>query len=159
MPLFGPANSAPRMKPQVRSAVFEWVAGIAIGAAPLLAHGLLHGFVDPVKGWEDSWTNDLLLFAITNSGLSAVSVFTRLSKGLLRNANLDASAIVMTALTLLLFLFAGMLYGISASGMARGASIWLSVLIALGSTVVSLYFEMTMASRMAAASERVAAPA
>jgi hypothetical protein len=61
------------MKPEVRAAFFEWVAGLIIGVTPLLAHAILHIFADPAHQWEDSWAGDVLFVSITTSGLRAVS--------------------------------------------------------------------------------------
>ncbi|MBK3404164.1 hypothetical protein H0176_22155 [Methylorubrum populi] len=138
------------MKPQVQDALFEWLAGLVIGVTPLLAHAILHGFVDPTQKWEDSWSGDILFVCITTSGLSAVTVFTRLAKGTLKNLSLNSTSYLMMSLTLLLFLFAGMLYGIVASGHARDFTIWAAIFFLFCSATVSLYFEMTLASALAA---------
>jgi hypothetical protein len=140
------------MKPEVRAAFFEWVAGLIIGVTPLLAHGILHVFADPAHQWEDSWAGDVLFVSITTSGLSAVTVFTRLAKGVLTVPLLGPSSCVIMAVTLVLFLLAGMLYGVVASGHAREITIWPAVVFLLCSGTASLYFELTLAAAMPKAS-------
>jgi len=49
---------------------------------------------------------------------------------------------------MILFLLAGMLYGVVASGHAREISIWPAVIFLLGSAIVSLYFELALAAKM-----------
>jgi hypothetical protein len=137
------------MKPEVRAAFFEWIAGLIIGVTPLLAHGLLHIFADPAHGWDDTWAGDVLFVSITTSGLSAVTVFTRVAKGALTVSLLGSSACVLMAVTMVLFLFAGMLYGVVASGHAREITIWPAIVFLAGSAIVSLYFELTLAAASA----------
>ncbi len=136
------------MTSEVKAAFFDWLAGLLIGVTPLLAHAILHIFADPAHQWEDSWAADTLFVSITTSGLSAVTVFSRLSRGALTFANLEPSSCVIMAVTMILFLFAGMLYGVVASGHARDISIWPALIFLLGSVVVSLYFELALAAKL-----------
>lgn len=136
------------MKPEVTAAVCEWLSGLIIGFTPLLAHAMLHAFADPAHQWDDTWAGDILFVSITNSGLSVVTVFTRLAKGILQLNQLGAHSFIMMALSMVIFLFAGMFYGLVASGHAREMTIFPSVAILVGSTFVSLYFEMILAARM-----------
>ena len=131
-----------------KGSLLRWLAGLIIGVTPLLAHTILHVFADPAHQWEDSWAADALFISITTSGLSAVTVFSRLSRGALSFANLEPSSCVIMALTMILFLLAGMLYGVVASGHAREISIWPAVIFLLGSALVSLYFELALAAKM-----------
>jgi hypothetical protein len=50
------------------------------------------------------------------------------------------------AATLVLFLLAGMLYGVVASGHAREITIWPALVFLLCSGIASLYFELTLAA-------------
>ena len=132
------------MKPHVTAAIWEWTAGLLIGLTPLLAHALLHAFATPARQWEDSWTGDLLFVSITNSGLSAVTVFTRVAKGLFKIKNIKPQTFGLMALTMLLFLFSGMLYGIAASGHARDVIIWPAIAILGASLTLLLLFEVAL---------------
>lgn len=133
------------MKPHVTAAIWEWSAGLLIGLTPLLAHALLHAFATPAQQWQDSWTGDLLFVSITNSGLSAVSVFTRLIKGKIKIRKLTPPTFTLMAMTLILFLFSGILYGLVASGHAVEATIWPALTILAASVGFSLMFEIALA--------------
>jgi hypothetical protein len=130
------------MKPQIQTACWEWASGLIIGLTPLLAHAILHMVADPSTNWADNWTADILFVSITNSGLSAVTVFSRSIKGALK---LSPACYVLMALTLILFLFSGMMYGVVAIGHARDLTIWPAIALLLSSAIESLIFEMAIA--------------
>jgi hypothetical protein len=56
----------------------DWAAGVVIGLMPLLCHLLLHYAAKSAPDWDDNWAPDLLFITISNSGLVAVTVFTRM---------------------------------------------------------------------------------
>ena len=131
------------MSSVVKDAFADWLSNLLIGMTPLIAHALLHTFVDPASAWEDNWSGDILFVAITTSGISVVTVFGRLLKT--DSAPLGAMARVLMAITAVLFLCSGMLYGTVASGHSKN-TIAISIAFLLGSALVSLYFEMAIAN-------------
>jgi hypothetical protein len=130
------------MQPEIKAATFEWFSSLLIGTTPLAAHFILHIIADPTVNWADSWTGETLFVSITNSGLSAVTVFSRVTKGALK---ISGSCNVIMAFTLILFLFSGMMYGVVAIGHAKDMTIWPAVALLLASAVVSLVFEIAIA--------------
>ncbi len=130
------------MQPEIKAACWEWSSGLIIGLTPLLAHAILHMIADPATNWSDNWTADILFVSITNSGLSAVTVFSRSIKGALR---LSPFCYALMALTLILFLFSGMMYGVVAIGHAKDLTIWPAIAVLFGSAIVSLIFEIAIA--------------
>lgn len=130
------------MTPAVKSAVAEWVSSLAIGCIPLAAHGLCSLVGDPATS-PGEWSTDLLYIAITNSGLSATTVFTRTSKG---RRSLSVGAYVLMAATILLLVIAAIVYGLRASGHAQQMNMTLvAAPILFGSALVSMYFEVVLA--------------
>ena len=99
-------------------------------------------------GWRSCdvarrWSTDLLYIAITNSGLSATTVFTRTSKG---RRSLSVGAYVLMAATILLLVIAAIVYGLRASGHAQQMNMTLvAAPILFGSALVSMYFEVVLA--------------
>lgn len=116
-----------------------------IGLMPLLAHFVLWIAAKEQKGWTDNWAPDLLFITISNSGLVAVSVFTRLLTGSYTLANLSPGQRVVWGLTLASFALASMLYGADVTGMGNDHA-WLTALVLMiFSAICSLNFELTLA--------------
>jgi hypothetical protein len=127
------------MKPEVRTALIEWFCGLMVGFTPLLAHALLHQIADKTTNWTDNWAADILIVGITTSGLSAVTIFLRSIRGALV---LNGSSGVLITFTLLFF-FSGMTYGVVAIGHAKDVTILPAIALLVGSTIVSLVFEIS----------------
>ncbi len=116
-----------------------------IGFMPLLTHFFLWIGAKPQNGWTDNWAPDLLFVTISNSGLVAVTVFTRLLAGAYAISNLSPMKRVVWGLTLASFAIAAMLYGVDVTGMGNGTT-WVTALILLvASAICSLNFELALA--------------
>jgi hypothetical protein len=131
-----------RMKPEIRAAVVEWLSGLSIGATPLLAHAFLHAFVEPPANWADSWTGETLFVSITNSGMSVVTVYL---KDVTDSPTKTAGSKILMVITLFVFLFSGMAYGVAAAGIAKDVMIWPAVCFLCLSAIASLYFVIATA--------------
>jgi hypothetical protein len=130
------------MNKEVAAAIWEWFASLIIGVMPLLMHAVLHLLAKPAANWEDSWAGDMFV-TISNSGLSVVTVFARAQKKLI-GAGRGSSNVNMAA-SLALFVVAGALYGLVATGHSSDHTIFAAIIILLGSAFTSLYFEIILA--------------
>lgn len=144
------------MSPAVKEAFCDWLASLLIGLTPLIAHALLHAFVEPSVAWEDNWSADILFVAITNSGVSVVTVFGRILKP--DRIPLSSTARVLMAVTAVLFLCSGILYGAVASGHSKN-TIYISIAFLIGSGLTSMYFEMALANAKSLANSKSLAKA
>jgi hypothetical protein len=82
---------------------------------------------------------------ISNSGLVAVTVFTRLLAGAYDISNLSPNQRVVWGTTLVSFSITAMLYGVDVTGMA-GPAIWMTALVLLfTSAFCSLNSELALA--------------
>lgn len=135
------------MTKETKIAWCDWMAGMIIGLMPLLAHFVLWIAAKPQNGWTDNWAPDLLFITISNSGLVAVTVFTRLLAGAYTISNLSPGNRVVWGLTLASFALAAMLYGADVTGMGNGNA-WITALILMiFSAICSLNFELALAGR------------
>jgi len=123
----------------------DWLAGLLIGLLPLLAHGLLHVAAKPDPNWDDNWSADVLFISISNSGMSAVTVFTRAVGGLKTMTDMKPAMSIFWAMTLVCFCLSGMLYGASVTGNGSADMIIVAVVFLIGSAGCSYNFEMAMA--------------
>jgi hypothetical protein len=136
---------------EVRDAFFEWLTAIAIGVIPLLAHLLMHYAGPPSNGPEGAWTVDVLFVAITTSGTSAVSVFTRFAKGKMKDFRLGPTSIFLMTLTILFLVMSGMLYGTVARGQVSPYAPQFAWGLLVGAALASFAFEMGLATGAALA--------
>lgn len=138
------------MTPEVEDALFEWLAGVAIGLTPLVAHFIAQ-FAITIPGLiEGSWAVDWIFLAIATSATSVVSVVTKYRRGAPEVVRGRASP-ALIAVTILFLVASSVLYSVVATGRANGSSVFLAAGIFIGAAIVSLYFELTLAARLAQA--------
>jgi hypothetical protein len=113
-----------------------------IGFMPLLTHFFLWLAAKRQGGWTDNWAPDLLFVTISNSGLVAVTVFTRLLAGAYAISSFSPMKRVVWSLTLASFAIAAMLYGVDVTGMGNGNTWLIAVILLVGSAICSLNFEL-----------------
>jgi hypothetical protein len=123
----------------------DWAAGLVIGLMPLLCHLLLHYAAKSAPDWDDNWAPDLLFITISNSGLVAVTVFTRMLGAHLSISSLTPSMRVIWGLTIVCFALASMLYGAAVTGMSNRWTGWAALLFVVFSAYCSLNFELAVA--------------
>ena len=123
----------------------DWAAGMVIGLMPLLCHLLLHFAARSAPDWDDNWAPDLLFITISNSGLVAVTVFTRMLGAHLSISSLTPMMRVVWGLTIVCFALASMLYGAAATGMSNGWTKWSALIFVIFSAYCSLTFELAVA--------------
>lgn len=123
----------------------DWAAGMIIGLMPLLCHLLLHFAARSAPDWDDNWAPDLLFITISNSGLIAVTVFTRMLTAHLSISSLTPMMRVVWGLTLVCFALASMLYGAAVAGMSNPWTKWASLFFVIFSAFCSLTFELAVA--------------
>jgi hypothetical protein len=133
------------MNVQRKIAWCDWTAGMTIGLMPLLAHFVLWIAAKEQRGWSDNWTPDILFITISNSGLVAVSVFTRLLADAYPIANLLPGQRIAWGLTLASFALASMLYGADVTGMGNGRMWITACILMVFSGFCSLNFELALA--------------
>jgi len=123
----------------------DWAAGLVIGLMPLLCHLLLHYAAKSAPDWDDNWAPDLLFITISNSGLVAVTVFTRMLGAHLSISSLTPAMRVVWGLTIVCFALASMLYGAAVTGMSNRWTSWVALLFVGFSAYCSLNFELAVA--------------
>jgi hypothetical protein len=123
----------------------DWGAGLVIGLMPLLCHLLLHYAAKSAPDWDDNWAPDLLFITITNSGLVAVTVFTRMLSAHLSISSLTPMMRIIWGFTIVCFALASMLYGAAATGMSNRWTSAAALLFVICSAYCSLTFEMAVA--------------
>lgn len=123
----------------------DWAAGMLIGLMPLLCHLLLHFSAKSAPDWDDNWAPDLLFISITNSGLVALTVFTRMLAAHLSISSLTPKMRVIWGLTIVCFALASMLYGAAVTGMGNRWTSWTALLFVGFSAYCSLHFELAVA--------------
>ena len=124
----------------------DWFAGLVIGLMPLLAHTVLHFGAKPTPDWDDNWSADLLFISISNSGLSAITVFARLIGGSVRLETMKPAIRIVWALTLVCFCLASLLYGAAVSGKGSAHTSTIAVIFLIASAICSLNFELALAA-------------
>jgi hypothetical protein len=123
----------------------DWAAGMVIGLMPLLCHLLLHFAARSAPDWDDNWAPDLLFITISNSGLVAVTVFTRMLGAHLSISSLTPAMRIIWGLTIVCFALASMLYGAAATGMGNRWTGWSALGFVVFSAYCSLTFELAVA--------------
>ncbi|MBV8977240.1 MAG: hypothetical protein JO261_14725, partial [Alphaproteobacteria bacterium] len=123
----------------------DWIAGMIIGLMPLLCHLLLHFAARSAPDWDDNWAPDLLFITISNSGLVAVTVFTRMLGAHLTISSLTPWMRIVWGITIVCFALASMLYGAAATGMSNRLTGWASLIFVIFSGYCSLSFELAVA--------------
>ena len=123
----------------------DWAAGMVIGLMPLLCHLLLHFAARSAPDWDDNWAPDLLFITISNSGLVAVTVFTRMLSAHLSISSLTPFMRVIWGLTIVCFALASMLYGAAVTGMSNSWTQWSALGFVGFSAYCSLTFELAVA--------------
>jgi len=123
----------------------DWAAGMIIGLMPLLCHLLLHFAARSAPDWDDNWAPDLLFITISNSGLVAVTVFTRMLGAHLSISSLTPVMRIVWGLTIVCFALASMLYGAAVTGMSNGWTKWSALIFVIFSAWCSLTFELAVA--------------
>ncbi len=123
----------------------DWAAGMIIGLMPLLCHLLLHFAARSAPDWDDNWAPDLLFITISNSGLVAVTVFTRMLGAHLSISSLTPVMRIVWGLTIVCFALASMLYGAAVTGMSNGWTKWSALIFVVFSAYCSLTFELAVA--------------
>ena len=120
-----------------------------IGAIPFGAHAVAFWSNAPLPGKDADWLSDVLFIVISTSGASSVSVVNRLLSGKIKPSALASSAGVLSAATVALLVLAATLYGSAAVGHARPMAIWEAWGLLVGSLITSIYFELTLADKLA----------
>jgi choline-glycine betaine transporter len=123
----------------------DWAAALVIGLMPLLCHLLLHYAAKSAPDWDDNWAPDLLFITISNSGLVAVTVFTRMLGAHLSISSLTPAMRVIWGLTIVCFALASMLYGAAVTGMSNRWTSGAALLFVIFSAYCSLAFELAVA--------------
>jgi hypothetical protein len=123
----------------------DWAAGMIIGLMPLLCHLLLHFAARSAPDWDDNWAPDLLFITISNSGLVAVTVFTRMLGAHLSISSLTPVMRIVWGMTIVCFALASMLYGAAVTGMSNSWTKWSALLFVVFSAYCSLTFELAVA--------------
>jgi len=139
------------MNKKVDRTIYEWAAGAAIAWSPLACH-LLVSTVSGNKSSLESWAIDFVLVTLTTAGLSIVTLLIRIMRGNLAFDKLPPFCLVISALNLLAFLLAGVLYG-EVMTHPEFAGIVLPVGLLVGTTGMSLYFETLLIAAMAETKE------
>ena len=131
------------MAARVTIAFFEWAAGLLIGIIPLLWHvmALWTGHATPM----DAWATDTLLVAITTSGLTTLTVFTRFAKGAIQSQHLGPHSYFVMAVATVSFVLSAMLFGQVTTGGAVRMPLGPPLAFLLSSCCSSLYFEILLA--------------
>ena len=129
----------------VKIAWCDWGAGLVIGLMPLLCHLLLHYAAKSAPDWDDNWAPDLLFITITNSGLVAVTVFTRMLSAHLSISSLTPAMRIVWGFTIVTFAMASMLYGAAVTGMSNRWTSAAALLFVAFSCYCSLTFELAVA--------------
>lgn len=130
------------MKTCLARSMCEWLAGLLIAWAPIACHMLVAGLTDE-REQAGAWAIDLILVALTTSGLTVVTLITRVAKGVVLIDRIPAHCFVVLACNLLGFLFSGVLYGeVMTHPSSAGGQ--LAALLLLGVTAASLYFEIVL---------------
>jgi hypothetical protein len=140
------------MRSQVEDALFEWLAGMGVGLIPLVAHTVVAFGMAPSTKIEGSWAVDWAFLTIATSATSILSVINRYRKGtpgVLRGR----AAPALVAITTLFLVSASVLYAVVVGGLSGGSAVSLAVGLFIGSAFVSLYFELTLAARVAQSGE------
>lgn len=127
-------------------AIYEWGAGVAIAWSPIACH-ILVASVSHKPGTMESWAIDLVLVALTTAGLSVVTLLTRVARGVVSLDKLPPHCIVISALNLVAFLLAGVVYG-EVMTHPELASIAYPVGLLVATTAMSLYFEILVIAAM-----------
>ncbi|HEY3637647.1 MAG TPA: hypothetical protein VGK90_05800 [Rhizomicrobium sp.] len=129
----------------IKIAWCDWGAGLVIGLMPLLCHLLLHVAAKSDPGWDDNWAPDLLFITITNSGLVAVTVFTRMLSAHLSISSLTPAMRIVWGVTIVCFALASMLYGAAVTGMGNKWTSGAAIIFVIFSAYCSLTFELAVA--------------
>ena len=129
----------------IKIAWCDWGAGLVIGLMPLLCHLLLHYTAKSAPDWDDNWAPDLLFITITNSGLVAVTVFTRMLSAHLSISSLTPAMRIVWGFTIVSFALASMLYGAAVTGMSTRWTSAAALLFVVFSSYCSLTFELAVA--------------
>jgi hypothetical protein len=129
----------------IKIAWCDWAAGVVIGLMPLLCHLLLHYAARSAPDWDDNWAPDLLFITISNSGIVAVTVFTRMLGAHLSISSLTPAMRVVWGMTIVCFALASMLYGAAVTGMGNRWTGWAALLFVVFSAYCSLNFELAVA--------------
>jgi hypothetical protein len=135
------------IRSETKMALGDWICGLLIGIMPLLMHGLFHFAAKPIPDFDENWSPDLLFISISNSGLSAVLAISRIVTGEYGFQQSSSLFKITTALNLLVFGFAGALYGVAVTGQKNDATILIAIAFLILSAIFSLNFEITMAWR------------
>lgn len=130
------------MHPKLSSTIFEWSAGLLIGLIPILCHFLLSMAGGATHEWQGAWTVDVLFVAITTSGLSVVTLFTRLAKGAVTSRQLKPHSMFFLALNMVAFLLSGVFFGEVSTGTAPAVGWTVAMAFLIFATASSLYFEI-----------------
>lgn len=146
------------MTPQVEDALCEWVAGMAVGLIPLAVHFLAQ-FAMKAQGHIDgNWAIDWAFLAIATSATSIISVVNRYRKGSPEVVR-GRAAPALIAATILFLVLAAVIYAIVATNNGAPVCGYLAFGLFIGAAFVSLYFELTLAARMAQTAATVKAVA
>lgn len=123
-----------------RRSICEWIANVAIAWTPIACH-LLIALVSNKDLKSEPWALDFILVALTTGGLSVVTLLKRIARGEVDVNSLPPHCIIISALNLVAFVFAGAVYGVIMAK-SETASIAVPVCLLAATTAMSLYYEM-----------------
>lgn len=136
------------MEAEVVDALCEWIAALAVGIAPLVAHVVAQWAMKASAQVEGNWAIDWCFLAIATCSGSIISVVSRLRKGTSEIIKGKAAPVLIGAN--ILFLIAGaVIYAIVATGNGADTVPFLATGIFIGGAILSLYLELSIAARLA----------
>jgi hypothetical protein len=136
------------MEAEVVDALCEWIAALAVGVAPLVAHLAAQIAMKPSARIDGNWAVDWCFLAIATCSGSIISVVARLRKGASEIVKGRAAPVLIGANTL--FLVAGaVIYAIVATGNGADTVPFLAAGLFIGGGILSLYLELSIAARLA----------
>lgn len=134
-------------------ALWEWVAGILIGAIPLGTHAIAYFCFKDATNHALGWTADILFLVIATAGTSAVQTGFKLA-GPLKAIETGRAPVTLIASSIVVLVLAAFLYGAYVSGQtdpdtSLKAALWMFA----GALMTSLATELVIAQRFAAAAK------
>jgi hypothetical protein len=135
------------MKEEVRNALLEWLAGMLVGAIPLLGHAAMWVAIKQGVGDTGNWAVDFLFVGITASGSSVVSAVLRLIKRIVPLSAMTVGLGCLLTVNLVMLVPEAAMYGLISSGAAQASSVWYSLGLLAGSSFCAMIFELVLANR------------
>jgi hypothetical protein len=131
------------MTPQVKDAIEQWLGTLIIGFAPLGAHAFSAGHIDLNLRWgvDPHWVAEIIIIAMTTSGLTFVSFLIKALKRSSRAPTMG-SVFLMVALAVACLIWSAAYYGHLASSEAPEPNLLKAGVLLLWAIAVSIYLEV-----------------